>query len=48
MTQLKAGNPVLVGVKEERSNDGSVVNVENHNRNTGHFLVISSMQVNNG
>src|SRR5690554_892500 len=48
MTQLKAGNPVMVGVKEERSSDGSVVNVGNHNRNTGHFVVISSMQVNNG
>lgn len=48
MPQLKAGNPVMIGVKEERSSDGSVVNVGNYNRNTGHFVVISSMQVNNG
>lgn len=43
MTQLKNGNPVMVGVTET-STDGSTVDVNNYNQNTGHFVVISSMQ----
>lgn len=45
MTELKAGNPVKVGVKEVGT-DGNVVNAGNYNRNTGHFVVVSSMQKN--
>jgi photosystem II stability/assembly factor-like uncharacterized protein len=42
ITQLRKGNPVMVGVKETDSN-GNVVNVSNYNRNTAHFIVVSSI-----
>jgi len=43
ITELKKGNPVLVGVMEIRESDGNVIDVGNLNRNTGHFVVISSL-----
>lgn len=43
ITQLKKGNPVMVGVKETET-DGTVTNVKNYNKNTGHFVVISGIK----
>jgi len=40
MTQLKKGNAVMVGVKEEDEH-GNIPDPGNHNRNTGHFVVIN-------
>ena len=45
MTQLKAGNPVMVGAREATSTS-TYTDVHNNNALTGHFFVISSMQVN--
>jgi hypothetical protein len=42
MTELKKGHPVMVGVKETNT-DGSIERVGNYNKNTGHFIVVSSM-----
>ena len=43
-TELNAGNPVMVGVKETK-NDGTVPNPGNTNSLTGHFVVIRSSNV---
>ncbi|WMJ72528.1 PKD domain-containing protein [Cytophagaceae bacterium ABcell3] len=44
MTQLKSGNPVMVGVKESTSTS-TYIDVYNINALTGHFIVISGMSV---
>jgi RHS repeat-associated protein len=46
ITEIKKGNPVMVGLKETRASDGSVVDVGNKNRNTGHFVVINAISHN--
>jgi RHS repeat-associated protein len=43
-TELNAGNPVMVGVKETKT-DGTVPDPGNTNSNTGHFVVIRSVTV---
>jgi len=44
MTQLKEGKPVMVGL-QETSADGSLADVGNYNRLTGHFVVVNSCTV---
>ncbi|MGB4849832.1 MAG: hypothetical protein WBP41_18040, partial [Saprospiraceae bacterium] len=44
-TQLNAGDPVMVGVKETKT-DGTVPDPGNTNSNTGHFVAIRSSNVN--
>jgi hypothetical protein len=43
-TQLNAGNPVMVGVEETKT-DGTSPDPGNANSNTGHFVVIRSSSV---
>lgn len=43
-TELNKGNPVMVGVKETKT-DGTVPNAGNRNALTGHFVVIRSASV---
>ncbi len=51
ITEIKKGNPVMVGLKETLL-DGSVVNIAddgmtpNHNQNTAHFVVINAISHN--
>jgi RHS repeat-associated protein len=46
ITQLKKGNPVMVGLEE--ISRGDMVDVGNHNRNTAHFVVINGINKTNG
>jgi RHS repeat-associated protein len=43
-TELNKGNPVMVGVKETKT-DGTVPNANNRNALTGHFVVVRSSSV---
>ncbi len=43
-TELNVGNPVMVGVKETKT-DGTVPDPGNTNSNTGHFIVIRSIAI---
>jgi len=43
-TQLNAGNPIMVGVEETKT-DGTTPDPGNANSNTGHFVVIRSSSV---
>jgi len=47
MTQLKAKKPVMVGLRESTEHN-TYTDVHNKNALTGHFVVISSMAINNG